>query len=615
MAEEQNCKEVPVSDGIEEKMSYKEMEEMVRESEGLFKALLDTILDAVLILDWDGNILFANPAAVGLVEADQEPGAGEFNIVRFLDREYVATALRDLELVRQGRGGFLNRYRIWTSSGREKWVEGLGTSINFRGRLANIVTLRETTQAVAMEKEVKRQSDFLRSMADNIPDLIWAKDMEGRFLFVNQAMCKVLLKCDGPDEAIGKTDLHFALLIRAQGYRHDFGEMCVNSDVMVHQTGKPAKFEEYGYVKGDFLYLEVYKAPLFDGQGAMVGTVGCGRDITEKKAADQAVLMAEEKYRSIFENAVEGIFQSTPEGHLIAANPALARIYGYDTAAEFVGAVTSIDNQVYANPSDRLSFKKAMEQKGEVRDFETEVYRKDGGRIWVSVTARAVKDSEGHTLFYEGANIDVTDRKRQEEAVQRSNEYLNRVLAGIVDTLASITEWRDPYTAGHQRRVTGLACAIAGELGWEPEVIETIHIAGLLHDIGKIAVPAEILSKPGRLSDAEFTIIKTHSETGYNMLKAIPFRGPVAQIVLQHHERVDGSGYPKGVGGDEIYREAKLLAIADTVESMASHRPYRPARGIDMALEEIERNRGSLYDPDIVAACIRLIRQKGFSLD
>lgn len=209
----------------------------------------------------------------------------------------------------------------------------------------------------------------------------------------------------------------------------------------------------------------------------------------------------------------------------------------------------------------------------------------------------------------------ILERKQAQQELKQSFEKLQRSLEGTVYALASTADKRDPYTAGHQQGVTRLACAIAKEMGLPEEQIEGIRMAGLIHDIGKIYVPAEILSKPGTLSETEMNLIKTHPQVGYDILKTVEFRWPIAQIVLQHQERMNGSGYPQGLSGKEILLEARILAVADVVEAMASHRPYRPARGIDKALEEISQNRGVLYDPEAVDACLRLFTKKGFKFE
>jgi len=192
---------------------------------------------------------------------------------------------------------------------------------------------------------------------------------------------------------------------------------------------------------------------------------------------------------------------------------------------------------------------------------------------------------------------------------------LQKAMDGIIQAMAATVEMRDPYTAGHQRRVSDLSGAIAEEMGLSEDQIYGIKMTGDIHDLGKISVPAEILSKPTRLTDIEFSLIKTHPEVGYEILKDIEFPWPVAEIVVQHHEKVDGSGYPRGLSGDGISREARIMTVADVVEAMASHRPYRPALGIDAALDEVKKNRGVLYDPDAVDACLKIFKEKRYSLD
>lgn len=200
------------------------------------------------------------------------------------------------------------------------------------------------------------------------------------------------------------------------------------------------------------------------------------------------------------------------------------------------------------------------------------------------------------------------------ETLQVTLNDLQRSMEGIIRAMAKTVEIRDPYTAGHQRRVSKLACAIAKEMNLSQIQIHGIKMAGDIHDLGKISVPAEILSKPTRLTDPEFSLIKTHPQVGYDILKGIEFPWPISQIVYQHHERMDGSGYPQGLSGNEILLEARIMAVADVVEAMASHRPYRPALGIDIALEEISKNRKIAYDPEAVDACLTLFKEKGFRL-
>ena len=203
-------------------------------------------------------------------------------------------------------------------------------------------------------------------------------------------------------------------------------------------------------------------------------------------------------------------------------------------------------------------------------------------------------------------------RRDLEQKVEERTSELQKTLSGVICALTMTVEYKDPYTAGHQQRVSDLAHAIAKKMGFSRDKIMGIRMAGVLHDIGKIAIPSEILSKPTRLSKTEFDLIKNHSQVGYDILKSIKFPWPLSQIVLQHHERMDGSGYPNGLLGKEILIEAKILGVADVVEAMASHRPYRPALGIDKALEEISINKGKLYDTEAVNACLKIFKEKEF---
>ena len=207
---------------------------------------------------------------------------------------------------------------------------------------------------------------------------------------------------------------------------------------------------------------------------------------------------------------------------------------------------------------------------------------------------------------------DITEKKEAVKALEQSYNKAKEALFEIISTLENIVETRDPYTGGHQKRVAKLAAAISQKLKFDKEIINAISTAALIHDIGKIEIPASILSKPTKLTDLEFSMIKTHSQTGYNLLKKIDFGYPVADIILQHHERLDGSGYPKGLKNDEILIEAKILAVADVVEAMSSHRPYRPALGIDKALKEIETGKNKLYDSLVVGTCLDLFNKEDF---
>ncbi|MBN1899907.1 HD domain-containing protein, partial [Candidatus Sumerlaeota bacterium] len=232
---------------------------------------------------------------------------------------------------------------------------------------------------------------------------------------------------------------------------------------------------------------------------------------------------------------------------------------------------------------------------------------------WISDCCVPIKNEEtGEVIGSLGILQDVTDRKRIEKTLKLSFDKLHRVTEGAIDAISKIIEIRDPYTSGHQQRVAQLACSIAREMGLGEEKLDAIHMSAVIHDIGKIYVPSEILSSPRRLTEVEYYILKTHPEVGYDILKSIEFPWPVAQIVLQHHERINGSGYPAGLAGGDILLEARIISVADVIEAMAYHRPYRPSLTIESALNEIEENMGVLYDREVAETCLILFREKGF---
>jgi putative nucleotidyltransferase with HDIG domain/PAS domain S-box-containing protein len=246
------------------------------------------------------------------------------------------------------------------------------------------------------------------------------------------------------------------------------------------------------------------------------------------------------------------------------------------------------------------------------RPQEREITSRDG-RVWF-MRVYPVRNGGEEVTGLLAALLDVTRRKRAEEELQHSLDKLQSAFEGVVQAMGMAMEMKDLYTSGHQQRVAILACALAEELGLPEDRIEGLRVAGLLHDLGKISVAAEILSKPGKISEYEYAIIKAHPQIGCDILRGIAFPWPVAQIIVQHHERLDGSGYPAGLLEDDILLEAKILGVADVVEAMSSHRPYRPAIGVAEALDEISRNKGSLYDPEVVEACVRLFTEKDFTL-
>jgi PAS domain S-box-containing protein len=335
--------------------------------------------------------------------------------------------------------------------------------------------------------------------------------------------------------------------------------------------------------------------------------------ITDRKQAEEKLRESEELFRGYLECAPDGVCVSDLEGNLLYGNLMCEEIIGY-RSEELIGK-----KFLELNILPGKSLNKAVQMLQENMEgrptgpIEIDLISKEGRLIPVEINTNVVQRmGQGIVLSF---IRDITKRKRAEEELKRTLESLRKAFGTIIQVMGSAVETRDPYTAGHQIRSADLGSAIATEMGLPQEKIEGIRMAGSIHDIGKLSVPAEILSKPTKLSDIEFRLIKEHAQHGYVMLKDVESPWPLAEIVCQHHERMDGSGYPRNLKGDDILMEARIMAVADVVEAMASHRPYRPGLGIDAALNEIGKNRVTLYDNAVADACLRLFREKGYQLE
>jgi PAS domain S-box-containing protein len=349
--------------------------------------------------------------------------------------------------------------------------------------------------------------------------------------------------------------------------------------------------------------------------GRPVGLRGAIIDITERKHREEELWRITSFLDSIIENIPDMVFvKDAGELRFVRFNRAGEVLLGH-SRGDMLGK-----NDYDFFPKEQADFFTEKDRnvlcRKEVLDIPEEPLetRNKGERI-LHTKKVPILDAKGEPTHLLGISEDITERKRSEEHLQETLERLGKAINATIQVLVSAVEVRDPYTAGHQIRSADLARAIATEMGLPQEKIDGIRMAGSIHDIGKLSVPAEILSKPTKLTNIEFSLIKVHPQKGYEMLKDVESPWPLAEIVYQHHERMDGSGYPRNLKGDDILIEARILAVADVVEAMASHRPYRPALGLNAALEEIENNKGTIYDADVADACLRLFREKGFQLE
>jgi PAS domain S-box-containing protein len=732
------------------------VEEELRVSEAKYRLLIDASSEGILVVQ-DGKLQFVNKKVIEVSGYRQEElMARPFpDLVHPDDREMMLNQYR-----KRVKSEIPDAYsfRITSKYGHVRWVDIRGTEFIWEGKPANLYFLNDVTMRKRIEEEIFLQHKLALALAKAstleetlsvcIETAIKVSDMDSGAIYLVEkatAVMKLTLAEGVSDKFINKVAI---IQANSQTWRTSMegksGYYASIPDKLLQKSGIEEGLLCIGIVPiryktntVGYIIVSSHKSqeiPFEKRKVLEIIAVHVGNVVQR--------IVSESKYRSIFENTIEGIFQSTPPGTLISVNPAMASMFGYESPEDMITSLGNNDAGYYVKPEQWENFKHLLETEGTARNFEIEAYRKNKSPIWIKVNATTVKDEIGNTL-YEGTieNIterklssdalrdseikyrtlldnvndaiflmskdvfvdcnekaltvfgcsredligktpsmlspptqpdgrnshekaaeiidktlsgkaqffewehskldgtvfdtevslntielggkiytqaivrDVTQRKQYDQSLKMSLAKLRKATGGIIDVIVMAVEMRDPYTAGHQKRVASLARSIAKEMGLTEEIIDSIRMAGIIHDLGKISIPAEILTRPRKLTESEYDLVKTHPQIGYDILKDIVFPWPIAQIVHQHHERLNGSGYPKGIKQADILLEARIIAVCDVVESMASHRPYRPALGIDKALEEITTNKGILYDAAVVDTCVRLFRQKGFSFD
>ena len=454
------------------------------------------------------------------------------------------------------------------------------------------------------EKDLKESEERYRSLFERVPVGLYRTTPEGQVIDVNPGLVHLL----------GYSSREAMITLNVADEYGDEKER-KRWQTLMEREGVVRGFEtRWRRFDGTLIWVRESALAIRDKEGRITHYEGVVEDITEHKQAEEKLQESEANLKEAQALGRMGNWEFDLDKQTIQWSDQVYRLYERDPA---LGPPTVEEEAAYYSPeqAERLhEYARIAAVQGRACEYDLEVRLPSGRIAHFSATMRPFKDGSGRVVKLFGTVQDITERKRAEEQLQKSLQQTKKVLEEVVWTLSSIVEKRDPYTAGHQRRVADLACAIAGELNLPEVQIEGIHVAGIIHDIGKINVPAEILSKTGRLSEAEFSIIKMHAQVGKEILESIDFPWPVAQIVHQHHERLNGTGYPQGLSDGKIILEAKIMAVADVVEAMASHRPYRPALGVEKALEEISNQSGILYDPQVVDACRELFDKKGYKL-
>ncbi|MBI3140515.1 MAG: PAS domain S-box protein [Rhodocyclales bacterium] len=619
-----------------------------------FDHVVNYARDIILLMDGDGRVLDANDAALAAYGYGRDELRG-LGLRELRSPEALATLERDLALA--GRpGGALFETVHRRRDGSSFPVEVSERVIEVQGQPFRQAIVRDISARRAAEAEIHRLTTAYALLSETNQAIVRAVDEREIF----ERICRAAVVAGGYRGAwIGVFDepvrqirpvaragdvgenLHSIALgdeaapeaAGPLGAALQEGRPYVCNDVLAADTGAPCEgpgrwagaravaavpfsrtdksagvLSLYAAAPGvfDARVVELLQEMAFDISFALEHIAREG----ERRAALQALQESEELFRRLVEQNVAAFF-ILDDDKFLYGNQRLAEIIGYPQSG-IAGLPVLRTLAKEDRPAAVDSARRLLAGQAESLLLNFAVQRGDGNRIEVGAhAARAV--FRGKPVII-GVAQDIGERKRAEDRIQHYVARLEEAMLTTVEAVSTMVELRDPYTAGHERRVGELAAAIGAEMGLPEETAKGLRITGYVHDIGKVRVPAEILSKPGRLSANEFAIVKEHAQNGHDILKEVQFPWPVAQVILQHHERLDGSGYPQGLKDGGIMLEARVLAVADVVESMSTHRPYRPALGLDAALGEIERNSGRLYDPDVVAACLRLFREKGYAL-
>ncbi|MCG2721756.1 MAG: PAS domain S-box protein [Thermodesulfovibrionales bacterium] len=590
----------------------KAAEDALAASKAYTESIIQNFLDTLIVVDAEAKIQTVNPETCHLLgyteeELMRQPVGNIFaeeeeeevrRVFQFFRQRETGETLRSQDTIR-------NRELTYkTKDGRLIPMLFNASVLNDEGGnvIAVVAGAKDITELKLAEAEIRKEKRLSENIIATVPESLIVLDKDFRIKRANRSFYKLFQT--EPEKVMGSKI--------ADILGDEDGKLSAELTKLVETEDTLENFElRYQSEKlGERILNITARGIIFAEEEEEEEELVVIQDITKRKRAAETLLISEQNFRDSIENSPLGIRIVNEDGKNLYANRAMLDIYGYSSVEELeaVPRKQRYTPESYDEHRERIRKRKRGEHVPP--SYEISIVRSDGQVRYLSVSRGEVLwDGEKQFLvMYQ----DVTGRKQMEEELGQSLERSKKAMEGTIQTVTSIVEMRDPYTAGHQRRVAELACAITKEMGFSEEQVEGIRMSARIHDIGKIYVPAEILSKPGRLTEAEFGIIKSHPQVAYDILKTVEFPWPICDIVLQHHERMDGSGYPTGLSGEGILMEARILAVADAIEAMASHRPYRPSLGIDKALEEISQNRGVLYDPEVVDACLRVFTEKGY---
>ena len=578
----------------------KRAEEALRESEKKYRELYDFLPIPVYEMDFEANITSANRAIYETFRGTEEDLKKGFKGWQLLSPEEIEKSAKNIERLLKGEQVGSTEYTFLRLDGSvfpaiviSSVIYSNGKPVGLRGAVVDITERKRAENALrASEERFKK----IFEEAHQVGIVITSSS----FVFekANPAFCHMMGY--SADELRSMT---FADITHPDHLQPDMENVkkVGRGEIPFYQTE-----EQYINKSGKVLWGNLIVSSIRDEHGALEYYLAMVIDITKQKKAVELMLEATDKYQDLAESISDVFFAMDKNLRYTYWNKASEKLTGIPAEEALAKSLMEIfpDNEARKQVKDMY-----LLTIGAKKPQQLTVSYPGDELIVHEISSYPTK--EGVSVFIK----DVTDRKKAERQLQDTFESLRKAFSTIIQVMVSTVEARDPYTAGHQARSADLSRAIATEMGLSQDKIDGLRMAGSIHDIGKLSIPAEILSKPTKLTVIEFSLIKEHSQKGYDILKDVESPWPLAQIVYQHHERMNGSGYPRGLKGDDILIEARILAVADVVEAMASYRPYRPALGLDAALEEIEKNRGTLYDNAVAEACLRLFREKGYRLE
>jgi PAS domain S-box/uncharacterized domain HDIG len=487
------------------------------------------------------------------------------------------------------------------------------------------VIFHDITERKRAEEELTQLKEFNEQIVQQAPIGILRTDEEGHIIYENPKFDEIIgTPPGGKSAAIGRKLTEMPNVIKAfktAGLKN-LEDLAFEDFVSYLSSRGVSLTFPFTSIYGKEVQLSLVGAPLFGGNEKLEGALILAEDITKRKKAEEALRESEQRLKTILQGSSIPIFTIDIGRKVTSWNAAMEKYTGVK-AEEIIGTdqywklfynekrpcmidllvdeATEEIPQWYQGRYSKSEFIKGIY---EAEDFSP---KQGEGGTWLHLTAAAIKNSNGDTVGAMEMLQDITNRKQAEEQLERS-------FIELAETISRAMASRDPYTAGHQRRVAELAQLVGKKMGLDKNRLMGLYIGGLLHDIGKISTPEVILSRPGKLSDEEWNLIRTHTKRGYEILDGANFPWPIADMTLHHHERLDGSGYPHGISGDELSLEVRILGVCDVVEAMSSHRPYRPARSREEVVGEIKGGRGTKYDADVVDVMLEIIETGEFNL-